>query len=109
MSVPNRLGILAAAAILSALATLGACTTEEGSTPHCTPDVDDAGNRHIDGGCNAFPSCPVDPNDPAKCCKDKMGCDFQNCMYGYGVVVDGGGCTVGPSGSGGAAGGGGRA
>lgn len=112
-SVPLVLALLALAAMPFAGS---ACTTEEGATPMCEPDLgSDGKNQHKSEGCNPFAICTNDQGEevePAECCKVFVDPEERaQCLYGYGVVVTGaggGGATSSASGTGGAGGGGGN-
>jgi hypothetical protein len=96
-----------------------ACTTEEGATPTCEPDLgSDGKNQHKSDGCNPYAICTNDQGDevePIECCKGFVDPEErEDCLNGYGVVVTGAGgggatsSTSGAGGTGGAGGGGGN-
>lgn len=103
---PFRL-FLAAFVALS-LAGLMACSSDEGRTPECVHDFDDAGMRMEVSGdpCNPFATCAAAPNDPAKCCEGKTGGDLELCLYGYGVLPQNGSSSSSSGGGNGSGGGG---
>lgn len=113
VSVPLVLVLLSLAALPFAST---ACTTEEGATPTCEPDLaSDGTNQHKSDGCNPFAICTNEQGEevePAECCKGFTEPeDRAQCLYGYGVVVTGAGgsgATSSTSGAGGAGGGGGN-
>lgn len=81
-----------AIAVLAALpfAFLGACATETGVTPTCTPDVDSNGITPVAGGCTGYATCAENPANPAVCCKDAdgkayVGDQLAFCLLSYGV------------------------
>ena len=87
-----------AIAVLVALpfAFLGACATETGVTPTCTPDVDESGiNPNVMGGCTGYAICAENPSNPAVCCRAAdvdggkgapfTGNELAFCLLSYGV------------------------
>jgi hypothetical protein len=87
-----------AIAVLVALpfAFLGACATETGVTPTCTPDVDSNGiNPNVMGGCTGYAVCAESPSNPAVCCRGAdvdggkgapyTGNELAFCLLSYGV------------------------
>ncbi len=101
---------LTAGAFAAAIAALGACTSSDGQTPTCTPNVTMNGIQNESEGCEQFPAC-VDGNGnqvttvadvTATCCADAG--DLCGCQQGYGVgSAAGSACGAGgASGAGGA-------
>lgn len=86
--------LLVFAAITAMFAAIGACSSVEGTTPTCTPNVDGGGIHATADGCEKFAVCDKDPNDPTKCCVDAMGMpvpDYAICLFGYGAAPPPGG------------------
>lgn len=115
-----RLALLAGLSLL-VLVAAPSCSSQTGTTPKCTMDVDENGNKHLADGCNPFPKCDKGP--ASECCKGLVGSDYANCLYGYGegsittTTSSGGGAggkgtggngTGGTGGSGGSGGAGGN-
>lgn len=101
-----RLGAVAACA---ACAALGACSSSDGQTPSCTPNVTANGIQNLPDGCEQFPPCTDANGDtqPASyCCADAG--DVASCLYAYGAgpaPTGGAGGATGSSSSSGGAGG----
>jgi hypothetical protein len=87
-----------AIAVLVALpfAFLGACGSETGVTPGCTPNVDANGvNTSVESGCTGFAICAENPSNPAVCCREAdvkgskgpayTGEKLAFCLLSYGV------------------------
>ena len=89
-----------------------ACSQEQTETPTCVQDVSKGKHENVDGGCNPFAVCRDGSGNPVAanlvqqtCCKDQIGTDLENCLYGYGVGPAPSGSSVSGSGGGGGAGG----
>lgn len=109
-----------AIAVLVALpfAFLGACATETGVTPDCTPNLDANGvNTSVPNGCTGFAVCAENPSKPAVCCREAdvnggkgpayTGEKLAFCLlsYGIGEPTSAASTTSSGSGTGGAGGG----
>ena len=116
---PHRFGVAVLAALGLLVASTG-CKDDEATTPTCATDmteqgiaVDDAG-KHVDGGCNPYPTCRDDQGNllpPQSCClgpdagksadptSDQLQC---LCAYGVGHCdnVGAGGSSAGTGGAG---------
>ncbi len=104
-----------AIAVLVALpfAFLGACATETGVTPECTPNVDANGvNPGVTNGCAGSAICAENPSNPAVCCREAdadggkgaayTGDKLSFCLlsYGVGAPTSGSGTSTTSSGTG---------
>ncbi len=105
-----------AIAVLVALpfAFLGACATETGVTPSCTP------NEYVNGStptpdkdCTTYAICAENPGKPSVCCKSAdgkayVGDELAFCLLAYGVgAPTGAASTTSSTGTGGGGGAGG--
>jgi hypothetical protein len=111
--IVSRLVKLFAPALLVSGALFAACSGSEGVTPDCNYNVGERGVYFDEDGCERFAVCSKAPNDPAKCCTDSKGKPLTDsalttCLYGFGVIPDGGlgGSNTGGSNTGGSSAGG---
>jgi hypothetical protein len=82
-----------AIAVLAALpfAFLGACATETGVTPDCTPnDYLNGTTPAGDKDCTGYAVCAESPENPSACCKSAdgkayVGDQLAFCLLSYGV------------------------
>jgi hypothetical protein len=86
----SRKASLLVLGLSAALCALGlGCSSEEGTTPTCKPDVTADGHDKVDDGCNPFATCVIDDQAaPAtECCKgfDEGTYEREACLYGYGA------------------------
>ena len=74
--------------LLAPLTIAAACTSEEGTTPECTPNVTDDGVSNVEDGCQQFPACDGDAT-AVKCCGENtamsIDCGVVSCRLGFGI------------------------
>jgi hypothetical protein len=85
MHLPPRALLVTLLAV--AASAVAACTSSDGQSPSCTPNVDQNGIHPVDGGCDQFPVC--DKPNVADCCVNDdggalTGNDLATCRHGFG-------------------------
>jgi len=80
---------IAALLLLAPLTIAAACTTEEGTTPECTPNVSGDGIENVEDGCQQFPVCEGDAT-AVRCCGENtetsIDCGIVTCRLGFGIA-----------------------
>jgi hypothetical protein len=88
MHAPSKALLVSLLAGAAAVAVaVGACTSADGQTPSCTPNVDQNGIHPDPNGCDQFPVC-TQPKI-SDCCTDAdggalTGNDLAACRHGFG-------------------------